>query len=86
MGNEERTNIVSTILLESLCGGLPNELFKLDEEENSKEREGEARREISANGNEMRRNEKEIRTNKRRKLCLQKTLYHRFHSVLPASA
>lgn len=44
MKNEERTNIVSAILLESLCGGLPNELFKLDEKKNSKEREEEKQR------------------------------------------
>lgn len=38
MRNEERTNIVPAILLEILCSGLPNELFKLNEKENSKER------------------------------------------------
>lgn len=46
MGNEERTNIAPGILLESLCGGLPNELFKLNEKENSKKRERGRDREI----------------------------------------
>jgi len=45
MGNEERTNIALGILLESLCGGLPNELFKLNEIENSKKRERKKERE-----------------------------------------
>jgi len=36
MRNEGRTNIVPTILLEILCSGLPNELFKLNEKENLK--------------------------------------------------
>lgn len=44
MENEERMNIVPTILLESLRSGLPNELFKLNEEKDSEEKEREEER------------------------------------------
>jgi len=39
MGNEERANIAWDLIRDRLCGGLPNELFKLNEKENSKKRE-----------------------------------------------
>lgn len=50
MGNEERTNIVPTILLRNLYGGLPNELFNLNEKEDSTERVREADEERNFSG------------------------------------
>lgn len=70
MRNEERTNIVPAILLEILCSGLPNELFKLNEKENLKERwreEKEERRGKFHGTDAKRGSEKEIRTSKERK-------------------
>lgn len=71
MGNEERTNIVPTILLGNLYGGLANELFNLNEKEDSKERvrekfqrtacEEQARRKSEPIKREKRRAPREIR-------------------------
>lgn len=50
MGNEERTNIVPTILLKNVYGSLPNELFNLNEKEDSKAREEDEKRNFSETG------------------------------------
>jgi len=76
MGNEERTNIALGILLESLRGGLPNELFKLNEKENSKKRKRQrgkerekGRREIPTSGEQSEEARRESGFNKERKSC-----------------
>lgn len=75
MRNGERTNIVPAILLEILCSGLPNELFKLNEKENSKKKKREREKEKEGrrgefHGTEAKRGrEKEIRTSKGRTPC-----------------
>lgn len=61
MENEERTNIAPEILLGSLCGGLPNELFKLNEKENSKKGERDERRTKERRGEKFQRTKSEVR-------------------------
>lgn len=78
MGNEERMNIVPTILLESLRSSLPNELFKLNEEEDSegkreKERQRKEERNFKWGWNE--RSEKKIQINKKKNTYTQYMLY-----------